>query len=286
MAIKGLSKPYYAKYKNNAGVVTYSDGGVFGKAIEWGVTVEKADDNHLYADNGISETDKAKFLSGELTVTTSGIKPETNKVILGLKTKSVTVNGKQVTVTVYDDDAKSPDLGFGIIEWHQNNNIDKYRAVILLRVFFSIPEDAATTKGETVEWNTPEITASVMRSDAVNANGVHPWKEDAWFDSEADAEEYIKQVLMIVEKAAPVTSNVASGTYTTAQNVELSTTEGSGTIYYTDNGTIPSETNGTEYTGAIELAKPSNTCIKAVCVAAGKTNSDILELYIEVTDDE
>ena len=75
MAIKGLSKPYYAKYTNTDGVITYSDGGVFGKAIDWGVTVTKSDDNHLYADNNIAETDKGKFLSGELSVTTSVSRP-------------------------------------------------------------------------------------------------------------------------------------------------------------------------------------------------------------------
>lgn len=285
MAIKGLSKPYYAKYTNNAGVVSYSDGGVFGKAVAWGVTVTKSDDNHLYADNNIAETDKGKFQSGELSVTTSGIAPDTSKLILGIKSKTVTVNGKSVTAYVFDDDAESPDLGFGIIEWHQNNNTDKYRAVILLRTYFNIPEDAATTKGERVEWGTPAITASIMRSEAVDENGNHPWKEEAWFDTEADAELYIKEVLGIVAKSAPVTSSVASGTYTTAQNVTLSTTEAAGAIYYTDDGTIPSATNGTPYENAIVLAKPSNTCIKAICITAGKSDSDILELYITVTDE-
>lgn len=283
MAIKGLSKPYFAKYNFDGNTATYTDGGVFGKAIEWGVKVNKSDDNHLYADNGIAETDKGMFLDGELSVTTSGITPATSRFVLGIKTKTVTVNGKQTTVSVYDEDMESPDLGFGIIEWHQNNNMDKYRAVILLRVFFSIPEDAATTKGESVEWNTPSITATIMRSEVSSPNGIKPWKEEAWFDTEADAEAYIKEALGIVAKAASVTPSIASGTYTTAQNVALSTTETSGTIYYTDNGTMPSATNGTKYTAPIALSKPSNTCIKAVCVAAGKTNSDILELYIEVT---
>lgn len=279
MAIKGLSKPYFAKYNHSAGVVSYTDGGVFGKAIEWGVKVEKSEDKHLHADNGIAETDKGRFLKGELTCTTSGIAPETSRVILGIATKTATVNGKQTTVSVYDETTESPDLGFGIIEWHRNNNIDKFRAVVLLRVFFNIPEDAAKTEGESVEWGTPAITASVMRSEAAG----NPWKEEAWLDTEADAETYIKEVLGIIAKAAPVTSSVASGTYTTAQSVVLSTTEAAGTIYYTDDGTIPSVTNGTAYDEAITLAKPSNTCIKAVCVAAGKTSSDILELYIEVT---
>ena len=119
-----------------------------------------------------------------------------------------------------------------------------------------------------------------MRDDSAK----HGWKSEVTVDTEAEAEAYIKQKLGITPKAAPVISSVASGIYDTAQEVELSTNEAEGTIYYTDDGTIPSVTNGTEYTTAITLAKPSNTCIKAVCVAAGKTNSDVLELYIEVTE--
>lgn len=68
-----------------------------------------------------------------------------------------------------------------------------------------------------------------------------------------------------------------------AQNVTLTTTEPSGVIYYTTDGTIPSATNGTLYSTAITCAKPSNKCIKAVTTKAGKTRSDILELYITVT---
>jgi hypothetical protein len=67
MAIKGLRLPYYAlyNYDETSKTVTYSNGGVFGKAIEWGVSVQKSDDNHLYADDNIAETDKGKFQSGE-----------------------------------------------------------------------------------------------------------------------------------------------------------------------------------------------------------------------------
>ena len=85
--------------------------------------------------------------------------------------------------------------------------------------------------------------------------------------------------------SAPVTSSVASGTYAVAQSVVLSTTEVGGDIYYTDDGTIPSSDNNNSilYAAPITLEAPSNTCIKAVCEVDGKTDSDILELYIEVT---
>lgn len=198
MAIKGLSKPFYAKYKNTAGVITYEDGGVVGEGISWGVTTERSEDNHLYADNGIAETDKGKFTKGELTLGTSGLGSSIAKIILGLKTETITpTEGEPITVNVYDDDAESPDLGFGIIELHQEDDVDKYKAIILCRVYFGIPAEAATTKGESVAWQTPTITAAIMRSESVVASGEnHPWKKDAWFDTEAEAETFIKSILV------------------------------------------------------------------------------------------
>lgn len=279
MATIGVSKPYYGKYVNTDGVITYTDGAVFAKAIEFSATIESGDNNNLYADNGIAESDRS-FGSGSLSVTTDEISQAASAALLGITAKTITVGtNPSVTELVYDDDMTVPDLGFGIIIKKKVNGAYKYRAVFFHKIKFNIPEDAATTQGETIEWQTPTIEGTIMRDDSAK----HGWKSEATVDTEAEAEAYIKQKLGIIAKAAPVTSDVASGTYATAQDVELSTTEAAGTIYYTDNGTIPSATNGTEYTTAINLAKPSNTCIKAVCVAAGKTDSDILELYIEVT---
>ncbi len=110
------------------------------------------------------------------------------------------------------------------------------------------------------------------------------WKEEGTFSTEAKAIAWLNGKAGITAKAAAVTSSVAGGTYDETKNVALSTTEAAGTIYYTDDGTIPSATHGSVYSTPIALTGPSNTCIKAVCVAAGKANSDILELYIIVTE--
>jgi phi13 family phage major tail protein len=281
MATIGVSKPYFGKYVNTDGVITYTGGAIFAKAIEFSASIESGDDNNLYADNGIAETDRS-FGGGSLSVTTDEISQTAAAALLGITTQTIAVGtNPSVTELVYDDDMTVPDLGFGIIVKKKVNGAYKYRAVFFHKIKFNIPEDAATTQGETIEWQTPTIEGTIMRDDSAK----HGWKSEVTVDTEAEAEAYIKQKLGITPKAAPVTSSVASGTYATAQEVELSTAEAAGTIYYTEDGTIPSATNGTPYDTAINLAKPSNTCIKAVCVAEGKTNSDILELYIEVTDE-
>lgn len=83
--------------------------------------------------------------------------------------------------------------------------------------------------------------------------------------------------------AAGVTSNVASGHYTTAQTVTLSTTEATGEIYYTIDGTTPTSAK-TKYTEPIELGTGTKTTIKAVTVTEGKDNSEVLILYIVVEE--
>jgi len=281
MATIGVSKPYYGVYVNTDGAITYTGGAVFAKAIQFSAKIESGSDNNLYADNGIAETDRS-FGGGTISVTTDEILQTAAAAILGLTADTITVGGEtNVSELVYDDDMIIPDLGFGIIIKKKVNGAYKYRAVFFHKIKFNIPEDAATTQGESIEWQTPTIEGTIMRDDSAK----HGWKSEVTVNTEAEAETYIKQKLGIVAKAAPVTSSVASGTYETAQSVVLSTTEVGGDIYYTDDGTIPSSDNSNSilYAAPIALEAPSNTCIKAVCEVAGKTNSDILELYIEVT---
>ena len=78
------------------------------------------------------------------------------------------------------------------IELHQEDDVDSYRAVFLNKVFFNIPENAATTRGETIEWQTPSIIATIQRSDEVSSNKSHPWMEDAWFETESAAIEWLE----------------------------------------------------------------------------------------------
>ena len=66
MATIGLSKPYYAIYSNTGATVNYASGAVMGKATEANIEIETTDDNNLYADNAIAETDRS-FSGGTLT---------------------------------------------------------------------------------------------------------------------------------------------------------------------------------------------------------------------------
>lgn len=198
MATIGVSKPYYAKYAASGGSVTYSAGGVMGKATEIGVEIETSDNNNLYADNGISETDR-QFAGGTLTVKPDDLSEEVSKALLGLAEQEVgTIEGvtdESVKELLYNDDQVTPYLGVGFIIKKQVRGVIKWRAVVLTRVMFSVPADAATTQGESIEWQVPELTATIMRDESEK----HNWKKEATFTTEAQADAYIKNRLSITE---------------------------------------------------------------------------------------
>lgn len=193
MAIKGLSKLVVGKYAYDESTVKYTEPQAVQKMVEYSLALNQSENNPLYADNGEAENDKGTFQNGELSITTDDLTQEVSVMILGTKeNEEVTYDtSKTVTEQVYDDSMNPPDLGVGFIELHQNKGVDKYRAIFLHKVFFNVPEQAATTKGEQVEWQTPTITGVVQRSEASDANGRHPWMTDAWFDSEDDALAYL-----------------------------------------------------------------------------------------------
>lgn len=196
MATIGLSKPYYAIYSETGGVVSYSDGAVMGKATEANITIETTEDNNLYGDNALAETDR-RFANGTLTLSTTDLSQTVSAAILGLKEEAVTgiegVTDTSVKEMIYDDTQVTPYLGVGFIIKKKVNGVDKWRGVVLPKVMFSVPEDAATTQGESIEWQTPELTGAIMRDDSAT----HVWKKEATFTTEAQAEAYIKARLGI-----------------------------------------------------------------------------------------
>lgn len=196
MAIIGLSIPVIADYKAEGNTVTYTDPVVASKAVEYSISITASENNALWGDNGIAENDKGTFQSGELSLSTTDLEQTISQRILGTKIiKKTYGDGKTADVQVFDDEQTAPYLGYGIIEMHRINGVDRFKAIWLNKVFFNIPENAATTKGETIDWQVPEITGTINRSDAITKVGedtiVHPWEEDAWFDSEIEALEFL-----------------------------------------------------------------------------------------------
>lgn len=184
MATVGLSKPYYALYTASGNTVTYSGFAALGKAVELSVDLDDATDNVLYADNGVAESVTA-FSGGTLTITTDDLLLPAASDILGLTENTVsTPSGSEV---IFKADDSAPYVGFGVIVKKVQSNVTKYMAVAFPKVQFSNPGVNAVTQGDTIDWQTPELTATIMRDDS--ADGV--WQKWAMFDTEADAYTYL-----------------------------------------------------------------------------------------------
>lgn len=199
MATIGLSKPYYALYANTGSTVSYSGGALLGKAVELSMELEGADANILYADNGPAESAN-QFAGGTLTITTDDLLPEAAAGILGLTLQTVTNDGIDTETPkelVFGDNQVIPYVGLGVIVKKQQSNVTKWLGLVYPKVQFANPGIAATTQGETIEWQTPELSATILRDDS----SAHNWCRYSLLDSEADAEAYVKQLLNIVEES-------------------------------------------------------------------------------------
>lgn len=203
MAIKGLSIPVFGKYKADGGTVTYTDGMINPHAVSYTIAAEGTDPNPFRADNRIVENDRGRFNTGTLTLETDDLDNAATKFLLGVReVERPYGEGKTVKSIIFDDSMEIPPLGVGVIVEHQRDDADVYVAVILKKVAFSIPEDAATTRGESIEWQTSTIEGTISRSDESGENGIHPWKEQAEFTSESEALLFLKHMLGV--KDTPV----------------------------------------------------------------------------------
>lgn len=236
MAIKGLTTPVFADYNFNGAVVSYTNGFVCGSAIEYGVEIETSDNNPLFGDDRIIENDYGTFNTGTLTLNTSDLTQTDSKRLLGLKEVQVQVGETSVTELVVDDDAKATPKGFGIIETHQINDVDKYRAVILCKVAMGIPSEAATTKGESIEWQTKEIEGTINRADQASGNYKHAWKREAWFDTHDDAMAYLRTMLNAIDA---VTATSSAGTDVGQTVITITNPSELGTYKYSTTGPLP-----------------------------------------------
>lgn len=230
MAGIGLRKPFYAIYNHNesAGTVTYSGGGLLAKAVEFSASIETASDNNLYADDGIAESDRS-FGGGTVSITTDDLLPEPSATILGITPKEITIGSSETKIKelVYDESMVAPYLGFGVIIPKIKDGIASFRAIVLPKIMFNIPEDAATTKSGTIEWQTPTIEGTILRSDAEG----HPWKREVTVSDEATAVAYIKQCLNITDTLDELTVDSVEGTATGKTRLTISPTKTTGNTY-------------------------------------------------------
>ena len=176
----GFSKPYIALYNNpGAGVVTYSGCRKLARGVGVTLSPTSSDDNKFYADNVEAESAGGTFTGGTVTLTVDGLFMESYKMIRGIgapDSDGWTAEGK---------DSNPPYLAIGYVTRWMSGGQTGYTPTILTKTKFSIPEESANTQEDAIDWQTEELTATLMRDDTAK----EVWKRiGADFSSEADAE--------------------------------------------------------------------------------------------------
>lgn len=190
MAKVGLSKPYFAKYAAANNVVTYSNGGSMGKAVNATIEPDDNDTAFFYADNGPAESAQV-FSGGTLSLEVDRLKAEVLAALYGITAgSSSTPTG---TTLDFAADAVVPYVGVGMVSKHITDNTAEWLAIVLPKVQFRVPTFDMTTQGEEVEFSGNELTATILRDDTASSN----WMRLGWFTTEANAETWIKNLLSI-----------------------------------------------------------------------------------------
>lgn len=280
----GLSRPYVARYsENGAGTVTYSGGVRAGRAVEYSFSLnDTGADNNFYCDNEVGESASGVFSGGSLSWTVAELEQAISEMILGLHTEELEVGSDTVTELVYDESMASPYMGAGIIEKMIVRGQTKWRGVVFTKTQFAVPEMAATTQGETIEWQTDAITANVMRDDSTT----HKWLRTAVFDSESKADAYICHIFNITDASLEdlsVESTAGTASGTTALEVTPTLTVGR-TYRYKTGGSVQLPvlyqdlSDWTEWDGTSDVTATTGDMIVVaevdalgLCMAAGST---------------
>lgn len=189
----GFSMPYVAKYSNVGNVVTYSGVMQLARGVSVSLSLDTTDDNVFHADNVSAETAAAIFTGGTATLTVDGLLAEAEKFILGLpETTKVPAGGAQVDVSHYGDGMEIPYVGIGFVVRYQSGGVVTYAPVVLAKARFQQPGLDAATQEESIDWQTQELTATLMRDDTAS----HDWKlVGADQSTEEAAVEVLKAIL-------------------------------------------------------------------------------------------
>lgn len=185
----GFSKPYVALYATSGGSVVYSSGQLLARGVEVSVEAEEASEsNNFFADNIIAESISGVFSGGTATLTVDGLLDSTRKLIYGLPA----ADGDGWTH--FGDSQNVPYVGIGFVTRYMSEGTTSYVPTVLTKAIFQAEPQEAATQEDEVEWQTTELTATLMRDDSSN----HDWKLiGEAVATEALAEEAIKDLFGI-----------------------------------------------------------------------------------------
>lgn len=194
MAYIGLKNAVIAQIESEkqGQAITYKAGKVFGKTISANITLNNAS-NPLYADDVLNEDDNSTT-GGTAELNLADIADEVKAYALGYKEmeNAESSGGKKYIKT----GEGAPYVGFGFIRTRVLNGVRSYKAYWFYKTQFSLGSISAQTKGQTITWQTPTISGSLMgvQNDASLTDNFY---EEVEFTTVAAADAYLKTMAAI-----------------------------------------------------------------------------------------
>lgn len=190
MAQIGLTNLWYGLLtETEDGTPSYAGAKSFGKAVSAKVDVS-TNDATLYADDVLVESDKS-FQNAKVTL---GVADDDMAIFAEILGHKVAESGGEM---VRSADDTAPWVGLGRVVTKMVNGKYVYKGEFLYKVRFAEPSQEDSTKGESVDFSTPEIEGTA----ATLANG--QWSAAQVFDAKAAAVTWVKgKLAKASEKAA------------------------------------------------------------------------------------
>lgn len=211
MARIGLNNLWYSKLTEaQDGTPSYDGAKSFGKAISANASITN-NSAALYADDVLAESDTS-FQSGTITLGTDDDREATFADILG---HAITEEGE----VIRNANDTAPWIGLGRIIVKMVQNVRLYKVEILYKVKFAEPSQDDQTKGESVEFKTPEIEGTI----ATLANG--DWSTAKTFSSKEAAIAFIQAIFADATSTFRVGYDANGGTGTIASETVNAGTE-------------------------------------------------------------
>ena len=207
MATKGLYGVFFKKCAKENGVVTGYDGtlALMGKAIRASFTPKTPEENPLYANNAIAENDTSAGSGGSLQLTLDRMTLAVAAELYGTTVQDVTVqvgeqtiNGKEIE---YRGLETSAPVGTAYIKLQQMDGVQSHEVMFYREATFTRPADSAQTMGESVEWQTPEITGNIM---GMQGDGGESWFRTSNWPTQEAAIAYIYHLFGETASAAAI----------------------------------------------------------------------------------
>ena len=177
MAKIGLKYPIAGKL-TEGDTNTYGAKKVVGKAIKADIKLTKSSAK-LYANDVLAESDSS-VTGGTISLEVDELDDISYNFLLGHNKVGET---DEIVANTNDT---SPYVGFGFYGSKMVSNVKKYRAIFLVKVKFSEPDDSNSTKSENTSFATQTIEGEIV----VLEDGT--WKYEETFDTEAEAKTYLE----------------------------------------------------------------------------------------------